>query len=84
MMSKNEPISGEQDTIRRSKEPTVIKTASDKTESMEVATECGHDFDVFVTVLPLGLSCEEMGYSYEWNKGESTLSFLKTVKQVQV
>ena len=65
-------MNGENET-RRSKEPTVIKTASGMAESTEEATGYVDDLDVFVTmmlledsaaVLSLGLLCEEMGYSH--------------------
>ena len=71
IMSESQFSSGEKDTLRRSKEPTVITTANGKAESTEEAV---NDLDVLVTVMlledspaapSLGLSCEEMGYSYE-------------------
>ena len=74
MMSKSELTSGEKDTLRRSKESTVITTASGKAESTQEATVYVDDLHVFVTmmlladsssVLSLGLLCEEMGYSCE-------------------
>ena len=80
MMSKNELTSGEQDTVRRSKEPTVITTANGKAESTEQATVYVNNLDVFATmillkdspaVLSLDLFCEEMGYSYGWRRRES-------------
>ena len=39
MMSKSGFTFGEQETIRRSREPTVITSASDKAESTEESTE---------------------------------------------
>ena len=47
MVSKNELTTGEKDTNRRSKEPTVITSASSKAESTEEATDV-KDLDVFV------------------------------------
>ena len=41
---------GEKDTIMKSKGPTVISTASGKTESTEEATVYVTDLDVFVTM----------------------------------
>ena len=67
MMSKNELTSGEKETIRRSKEPTVITTARGAAESTEEATVYVNNLDVFVTmmhlkdslaVLSLGSLCE--------------------------
>ena len=46
-MSKNELTSGDQNTIIRSKEPTVITTTSGKVESTEEATVHVNDLDVF-------------------------------------
>ena len=75
MLSINQLSSGEKDSIRKSREPAVITTSSDKAESTEEATVYVDDFDVFATmmllehspaVLSLGLLCEEMGCSYEW------------------
>ena len=80
MMSKNEVTSGEKDTIRRSKEPTVITTASGQAESTEEATVYFCGLGVFVTmmlledspaVLSLVSLCEEMGYYHGWKRGES-------------
>ena len=51
MLSKNELICGEKDTIRRSKEPTVITTANGKADSTEEATVYVNDLDVFVTIV---------------------------------
>ena len=49
MMSQNELTSGENDTVRRSKEPTVIATANGEAELTEEATENVHDMEVSVT-----------------------------------
>ena len=65
-MSESEITSGEKETIIKSKEPTVIPTASGKAEPTEEATVYVNDLDVFVrtmllgdspTVLSLGLFC---------------------------
>ena len=76
MMSKNDELtSGENDTIERSKEPTVNTTANGKAESTEEATVYVNDLNVFVVmmllkdspeVLSSGLLCEEKGCSYVW------------------
>ena len=47
MMSKTEVTFGEKDTIRRSKEPTVITTVSGKAESTDDATVYVNDLDLF-------------------------------------
>ena len=49
--SKNELTSGEKETNRRSKEPTV--TATRKAETTEEATVYVNDWDVFVTMMLL-------------------------------
>ena len=49
LMGKNEITSGEKDTIRKSKETTVITTANGKAESTDEATVHVHDLDVFAT-----------------------------------
>ena len=53
LMSKNELTFGEKDTIRRSKQPTVNKTANGKAESTEEATLYVNDLDIFVTMMLL-------------------------------
>ena len=73
MMSRSELTSGEKDTIRRSKEPTIITTTSGEAESTEEATVYVNDLDVFVTMMlledspavqSLGLFFAEVGYSF--------------------
>ena len=80
MMSKNELTSGEKDTIRQSKEPSVITTASGEAEWTEEATVCVNDLDVCVTMMLLvdsstmlsfGLFCECMGSPTNGKRGES-------------
>ena len=46
MMSKNGLTSGEKDSIRRSKEPTVVTIADGEAESTEDATVYVNDLDV--------------------------------------
>ena len=50
MMSKSALTSGEKDTIGRSKEPTVTKSANGKAESTEEVTVYVNDLDVSVTM----------------------------------
>ena len=52
-MSKNELTSGENDTIRRSTEPTIITTARGKAESTEEATAYVNDLHVIVSMMPV-------------------------------
>ena len=79
-MSKNEFAPGENRTIRRSKEPTFITSASGQAESTDEATVNVNDSDFLVimmlvedspAVLTLGCLGEEMGYASEWKKEES-------------
>ena len=74
MMSKKELSSDELDTLRRSRNPTVLHTANDE-HMNEKAQENFQDLNLFVTVqfleetpafLSLGKLCEDHGYSYEW------------------
>ena len=53
MMSKSDLTSGEKDTIRRSKEPTVITTAGGKAESTAETTVYVNEMDVWVTTMIL-------------------------------
>ena len=53
MMRNNELTSGEEDTISRSKEPTVITTAGGKAEPTEEVAVYVNDLDVFVTKMLL-------------------------------
>ena len=80
MMSKDALTAVEKETRRTSGNVTVIMTANGKSGSTEEATVYVSDLDVCVTmmlledspvVLSLGNMCEDMGYSYEWTKGES-------------
>ena len=76
-MSKNQVTSVEKDTNRRSNGPIVITTANGQAESTEAATVYVNVLvammllDDSPAVLPLGLPCDEMGYSFEWIEGDS-------------
>ena len=65
-------------TLRRSRNPTVVLTASGEVQTNEEAQVFVHDLDLFVTVqlldetpavLSLGKLCEDHGFSYEWVNG---------------
>ena len=75
MMSKKELSSDELDTLRRSRNPTVVLTASGEVHTNEEAQIYVHGLNLFVTVqilegtpavLSLGKLCEDHGYSKEW------------------
>ena len=75
MTSKSELTSGEKETIRRSKEPTVISRRF-------------NDLDVFVTMmlledLPRSV-CEELGNSFEWKRREYRWKVLKCMSENHV
>ena len=75
MMSNEEQSSEEMDTVKRSRTPTVVLTASGEVHTHEEAQVLVHDLNLFVTVqlldetpavLSLGKLCEDHGCSYEW------------------
>ena len=70
--------SDELDTLRRSRNSTVVVTANGEVQTNEEAQVCVHDLDPLVTVqlleeapavLSLRKLCEDHGYSYEWVSG---------------
>ena len=78
MMSKQELSSDELDTLRRSRNPTMVITANGEVHTHEEAQVFVHDLNLFVTVQSLeetppvqslGQLCEDHGYSYEWVSG---------------
>ena len=79
MVSKKDLNKAELDTVRISKNPTVVMTASGEVPAKEEATENVHELNMFVAVLLLentpavlspGKLCEEFGYSYRWTGGQ--------------
>ena len=79
MTSKKDVSSDELDTLRRSRNPTVVRTAYGEVHTNEDAQEDVHDLNLFVTlqlleetpaVLLLGKIFEDHGYSYEWVSGQ--------------
>ena len=77
MLSKKISISGEMDTVKRSRPPTVVLTANGEVQAHEEAKVFVHDLfataqllDETPAVLSLGKLCEDHGYSYEWVSGQ--------------
>ena len=79
MMSKKDFSSDELDTLRRSRNTTVVLTANGEVHTNEEAQMYVHDLNLFVTVqlleetpavLSLGKLCEDHGYCYEWVSGQ--------------
>ena len=79
MLSKKDLTSDELDTLRRSRNPTVVLTANGEVHTNEEAQVFVYDLDLFVTVpilddtlalLSFGKLCEEHGYTYEWASGQ--------------
>ena len=50
MMSKKELSSGEMDTVKRSRTPTVVLTAHGEVQTHEEAQVFVHDLNLFVTM----------------------------------
>ena len=72
---------GSQETLRRSRTPTLVVTANVEVQTNKEAQVHVHDPGLFVTVqlledtpaVPsLGKLCEEHGYSHEWTSGQKT------------
>ena len=79
MVSKRDLDSAELGTVRISKTPTTVMTASGEVLTKEEATVYVKEFDIFVTVmlledtpavLALGKLCEDHGFSYHWTSGQ--------------
>ena len=73
MLSQKDLSSDELETLRRSRNPTVVVTAKGEVRTIEEAQLYVHDLDLSVTVQllddtpairSLGKLCEEIGYSY--------------------
>ena len=69
----------ELETVRVSRNPSTVITASGEVQTNEEATVYVHDLDLLVTlqvledtleVLSVGKLCEDHGYSYEWISGQ--------------
>ena len=88
MLSRKDLNSAELETIRVSRNPTAVVTASEEVQTNEEAPVYVYDLDLLVTaqtpedtpaVLSLGKLCEDYGYSYEWTSVHNFI-LLKTAK----
>ena len=79
MLSTKDLSSDELETLRRSRNPTVVVTANGEVQTNEEAQVYVHDLGLFVTVqvledtravLSLRKLCEEHGFSNEWSSGQ--------------
>ena len=82
MVSKNGLNEAELETVRVSKNPTVVMTANREVLAKEEATVYVTELDLFVTSMPLedtpavlslGNLCEDHGYNYHWTSGQKPL-----------
>ena len=73
------PEEAELETVRISKNPTMVMTANVEVQAKEEATVYVRELDLFVTVMlventpavhSLEKLCEEFGYSYHWTSGQ--------------
>ena len=81
---------GELETVRVSRNPTTVITATGEVHANEEAQENVHYLSLFVTVqiledtlavLSFGKLCEDHGFSYEWDSDQSKPSETKELKQ---
>ena len=79
MISKKDLDTAELATVRISKNPIMVVTASGEVQTREEATGFVRELDLFETlmllentlaVLSLGKLCEECWYSYHWTSGQ--------------
>ena len=79
MMSQKELSSDKLDTLRRSRNPTVVLTANGEVHTNQEAQAYVNDLNLFVTVqlleetpavLSLGKLCDDHGNSNEWVSGQ--------------
>ena len=79
MVSKKDINKAELETVRISKNRTMVMTANGEVPAKEKATVYVGELDLFVTVMLLentpavpsrGKLCEEFGYSYHWTIGQ--------------
>ena len=79
MVSKKDLNSAELETMRTSRSPTTVTTASGEVQTREEATEDVKELDLFVTVmlleetpavLSLGKLCEDHRKTYHWTSGQ--------------
>ena len=79
MMSKKDLSSDELDTLRRSRNTTVVLTANGEVHTNQEAQLYVYDLKLFMIVQLLEATpavrslrklCEDHGYSYEWVRGQ--------------
>ena len=71
MVSKKDLNEAELETVRISKNPTVVMTANGEVPAKEGATVYVRELDLFVTVMLLENNIfEEFGYSGHWTSGQ--------------
>ena len=89
MMSRKDLNSAELDTVRVSRNPTMVFTVNGEVQTNEEAKVHVYDLDLFVTlqiledtpaVLSPGKLCEDHGYSYVWTSGQKNIPFFKGIK----
>ena len=88
MMSRKDLNSAELDTVRVSRNTTMVFTVNGEVQTNEEAKVHVHDLDLFVTlqiledtpaVLSPGKLCEDHGCSYVWTSGQKNIPF-KSIK----
>ena len=92
MMSKKDLSSDELDSLRRSRNPTVVRTANGEVHTNEEAQVFVHDLNLFVTVqlseetlpvLSLGKLCEDHGFCKQYTLTRHLfLVFVRTCNDV--
>ena len=79
ILSKKNLSQDENETLRRSRNPTMVVTAHEEVQANVETQEDVHDLDLFVTaqilddtpaVQTLGKLCEEHGNTCEWASGQ--------------
>ena len=86
MVSKKDLKKSELETMRISKNPTTVVTASGEVLKEEEAMVYVRELDLFVTEMLLGETpadlsqgklCEDDGYTYQWTSGQKPTSHQK-------
>ena len=89
MISRKDLHSAELDTVRISRCPTPVITATRKMQTHEEAIVYMRELDMFLTVkiledtpalLSIGKPCEDHGYSYEWADGQKPCLIKNSVR----
>ena len=93
MLSKKDFSGDGLDTLRRSRNPTVVLAANGEVHTNEEAQENVHDLNLFVTgqlleetlaVLSLGKLCEDHGYSEEVSQRSQAHGLRKEEKTIHM